>query len=216
MPRESKKNKQLRALEIARRLDARYPQAQCALHYRDPFSFAIAVLLSAQTTDVAVNKISDELFSRWGTPEKMAQADPYEIEEVIHSIGFYRVKARNCIACAQRIVSEYGGEVPADIDELQTLPGVGRKTANVILNEIFGVSEGIAVDTHVFRIAHKLDLSKADTPTKTEQDLLALYPKELWGKINRQWVLFGREICIARRPKCTECPVCELCPGAQL
>ncbi|MEG0217744.1 MAG: endonuclease III, partial [Raoultibacter sp.] len=122
-------------------------------------------------------------------------------------------KAANCIKCAQMVIGDFGGEIPRDIDALQKLPGVGRKTANVVLNEAFGIVEGIAVDTHVFRIAHKLKFSAADTPAKTEDDLLKLYPRDGWGPINHQWVLFGRETCIARRPKCDECFINDLCPA---
>ena len=146
----------------------------------------------------------------------MAQANVEEVMDIIHSIGFYRNKAKNCIACAQMIMSDFGGEVPRTMEELQKLPGVGRKTANIVLNEAFGIVEGIAVDTHVFRIAHKLKFAgpSADTPAKTEQALLKLYPKEYWKPINHQWVLFGREFCIARRPKCSECFISDLCPNA--
>jgi len=216
MPRESKANKRTRALAVAQRMNQRYPQAECALTFHDPFTLVIAVLLSAQTTDVAVNKVSTELFSRWPDPQAMAAADLNEIEKVIRTIGFYHVKAKNCIACARMILSDYGGEVPASMDDLVRLPGVGRKTANIVLNNAFGIVEGIAVDTHVFRIAHKLGFSaqSSDTPNKTEKDLLALYPREMWGPINHQWVLFGREVCIARRPRCPECPLNDLCPSA--
>jgi endonuclease-3 len=215
MARESKSSKRARALEVARHMNERYPQAECALDFHDPFTLTIAVLLSAQTTDVAVNKVTPELFSRWPDPQAMAQARPQDIEKVIRIIGFYHVKARNCVACAQILLAEYGGEVPRTMEDLTRLPGVGRKTANIVLNNAFGIVEGIAVDTHVFRIAHKLRFSPAssDTPSKTERDLLALYPRELWGPINHQWVLFGREVCVARRPRCPECPLSDLCPS---
>jgi endonuclease-3 len=216
MPRESKASKRARALAVAERMNERYEQAECALDFHDPFTLTIAVLLSAQTTDVAVNKVTPTLFSRWPDPEAMAQARPQDIEEVIRSIGFFRTKARNCIGCAQMLLSDYGGEVPRSMAELTRLPGVGRKTANIVLNNAFGIVEGIAVDTHVFRIAHQLRFSppSSDTPDKTERDLLALYPRELWGPINHQWVLFGRETCIARRPRCSQCPISDLCPSA--
>ena len=217
MPRESKASKLIRALEVARRMDERYPEAECALEFHDPFTLVISVLLSAQTTDAAVNKVSPKLFTRWPDPERMAQADPLEVEEVIRTIGFYHVKARHCIACAQMILADFGGEVPRTMDELTRLPGVGRKTANLVLSNAFGIVEGIAVDTHVFRIVHKLGFSpkSSDTPQKTEKDLLALFPRELWGPINHQLVLFGREVCIARRPRCAECPLGDLCPSVK-
>ena len=138
-----------------------------------------------------------------------------DVEDIIRTIGFYHTKAANVIKAARMVVADYGGEIPRDIDELQKLPGVGRKTANVVLNEAFGIVEGIAVDTHVFRIAHRLKFAgpSADTPAKTETALLKLYPRAWWGPINHQWVLFGRETCIARNPKCGECFLCDLCPS---
>lgn len=214
MPRESKKAKLERALAIAERMNEHYPEPECALLYwDDPFRLTIAVLLSAQTTDKGVNKVTPALWERYPTIPDLASAHVADVEEIIRSIGFYRTKAANCIKCAQMVLSEYGGEIPRDIDELQKLPGVGRKTANVVLNEAFGIVEGIAVDTHVFRIAHRLRFSKAETPAKTEDDLLALYPRENWGPINHQWVLFGREVCDAKKPKCGECFICGLCPS---
>lgn len=215
MPREGKQAKRDRALEVARKMNEHYQQPDCMLHYQSPFTLTIAVLLSAQTTDAGVNRVTPELFEKYGTPEKMAHADPDDISRIIHSIGFYRTKAKNCIATAQMILSDFGGEVPQDINELQKLPGVGRKTANIVMNEAFGIVEGIAVDTHVYRIAHRLRFSNANSADKTEADLLKLYPKEYWGPINHQWVLFGREYCIARKPKCDICFVSDLCPTYQ-
>lgn len=213
MPRETKQAKLERAVEVANRMNRHYPQAECALHYGgDPFRLTIAVLLSAQTTDKGVNKVTPALWDAYPTPADLAQADIADVERIIRTIGFYHTKAANCIKTAQMVVADYGGEIPRDIDELQKLPGVGRKTANVVLNEAFGIVEGIAVDTHVFRIAHRLKFSNADTPAKTEQDLLKLYPRAYWGPINHQWVLFGRETCIARRPKCDTCFLNDICP----
>lgn len=214
MPREAKAKKRERAIEVCRRMDELYPQAQPALHFKNPFECVIAVALSAQTTDAAVNKVLPEVFGNWPTPEAMAQADPDELEVAIHSIGFHHNKARNCVACARMIMSDFGGEVPQTMEELTKLPGVGRKTANIVLNECFGIVEGIAVDTHVFRIAHKLKLSNKKTPAETESDLLDLLPQELWRTVNSQWILFGREWCIARRPRCGECPLTDICPSA--
>ena len=215
MPREKMTDKRARAIAVAERMDQHYPQAECALHYTTPFTLTIAVLLSAQTTDASVNKVTPKLFERYPTAEAMAQANPEDVAEIIHSLGFYRNKAKNCVACAQMIMSDFGGEVPRTMEEIQKLPGVGRKTANVVLNEAFGVVEGIAVDTHVFSIAHQLKFSSADTPAKTEQDLLKLYPREYWEQVNHQWVLFGREYCIARRPRCAECFIADLCPAGK-
>lgn len=214
MPRESKKVKLKRALDICAHMNEIYPRASCALTYTSLFELTIAVLLSAQTTDAAVNKVTPELFSRWPTPLALADAEVGEVEEVIRTIGFYHTKARNCVGCARAIVDEYGGKVPPTMEGLQTLPGVGRKTANVVLTEGFGIVEGIAVDTHVFRISHRLHLASADTPAQTERELLALLPRENWGPVNRQFVLFGREVCTARNPHCTGCPLSDLCPSA--
>lgn len=217
MPRELMKDKRERALRIGERMNEHYPAAECALHYwGDPFKLTIAVLLSAQTTDKGVNKVTPALWECYPTPEALAQADIADVESIIRTIGFYHAKAANCIKCARMVVTEFGGEIPRDMQLMQKLPGVGRKTANVVLNEAFGIVEGIAVDTHVFRIAHKLKLvgPSADTPQKTETALLKLYPRDYWGPINHQWVLFGRETCIARRPKCETCFLSDLCPSA--
>lgn len=216
MARESKKAKLERALAVAERMNERYPEPKCALVYGgDPFRLTIAVLLSAQTTDKGVNKVTPALWERYPTIADLAAAKVEDVSDIIRSIGFYRTKAANCIKCAQMVLSEYGGEIPRDIDELQKLPGVGRKTANVVLNEAFGIVEGIAVDTHVFRIAHRLKFAKADTPAKTEEELLALYPREYWGPINHQWVLFGREVCDAKKPKCIDCFLHDICPSCR-
>lgn len=214
MPRESKKNKLARAIQICQRMDERYPRAEChLLYWGDPFKLTVAVMLSAQTTDKGVNRVTPLLWETYPTIEALASANVEDVAEIIHSIGFYRNKAANCVKMAQMVLTEFGGEIPQDMDLIQKLPGVGRKTANVVVNEAFGIVEGIAVDTHVFRIAHKLRFSKAETPGETEKDLLALLPRELWGPVNHQWVLFGREICIARRPKCEVCPIADLCPS---
>lgn len=217
MPRESLTSKRARAVEVCRRMNGLYPQAECALHFSDPFTLVIAVLLSAQTTDIAVNKVTEALFGHWPTPADLAAAPLAEVEEILHPLGFYRSKARHATACAQMIVADYGGEVPRTMEELTRLPGVGRKTANIVLNNAFGIVEGIAVDTHVHRIANHLGFSTAAEPLATEQDLLKLIPTELWGPVNHQWVLFGRQVCDARKPAClsmdTTCPLADLCPS---
>lgn len=214
MARESKRARHERAVEVCRRMDERYPEARCALRYSDPFSLVIAVLLSAQTTDVSVNKVTPELFRRWPTPQDLAGASPAEVADVIHPLGFYRTKSQHVVGCAQRVVADFGGQVPRTMEELETLPGVGRKTANIVLNNAFGIVEGIAVDTHVFRIATRLGLTSATTPLDAEQDLLGLIPREMWGPVNHQWVLFGREVCDARKPLCAACPLADICPSA--
>lgn len=214
MPRESKKAKRERAIEVCRRMDELYPAVKSALNFTTPFTMVICVLLSAQTTDAAVNKVTPELFRRWPDAEAMAAADPTEIAEVIRTIGFFRTKSVHCVKASQMIVSEFGGEVPQTMKELTRLPGVGRKTANIVLNKAFGIVDGIAVDTHVYRIASRLRFSNAPTPLACEQDLLALLPHELWGSVNEQWIHFGRDTCSAQRPKCDGCPLLDFCPSA--
>lgn len=217
MARESMKAMRERAVEVCRRMGALYPEAECALDFHDPFTLVVAVLLSAQTTDVGVNKVTPVLFGRWPTPAALASAPIDEVEEVLHPIGFYRGKARHAVDAAQMIVADFGGEVPRTMDELTRLPGVGRKTANIVLNNAFGIVEGIAVDTHVFRIATRLGFTKAPTPAEAEADLLKVIPQELWKPVNHQWVLFGRQVCDARKPQCTcdgqPCPLADLCPS---
>ena len=214
MPRESLKSKRERVISVCERMEEHYPAAECALVFDgDPFRLTIAVLLSAQTTDKGVNKVTPVLWEHYPTPADLAAARLADVEEILRPIGFYRTKAANCIKCAQMIVSDFGGEVPHTYEELQRLPGVGRKTANIVMNTGFGIVEGIAVDTHVFRIAHKLKLSNAKEASATEQDLLKIIPRELWGPVNHQWILFGREICDAKRPHCHECFLADLCPS---
>jgi len=214
MPRESKRARRERAIEMCHRMGELYPDVESALNFTTPFEMVICVLLSAQTTDVAVNKVTPELFRRWPDAASLAQADPAQVEEVIHSLGFFRSKARHCVEAAQMIVADFGGEVPSTMDELTRLPGVGRKTANIVLNKAFGIVDGIAVDTHVYRIATRLRLTKAPTPLAAEQDLLDLLPHELWGPVNEQWIHFGRDTCTAQRPKCDGCPLSDICPSA--
>ena len=215
MPRENLTQKRQRAAAIEERMYAHYGEGACSLDYSSPFTLTVAVILSAQCTDAAVNKVTPALFAKYGTPELMAHAPLADVEEIIHPLGFFRSKAKNIIACAQTILTEFDGEVPNDIDALQKLPGVGRKTANVVMCEAFRNPQGIAVDTHVFRIAHRLGFATRndDTPPKVEAKLLKIYPQPDWLFINHQWVHFGREFCSARRPKCADCIVNDLCPS---
>lgn len=214
MPRESMKRKRERAAEIVRRLGELYPGDAPSLDYEDPFTLTIAVLLSAQTTDKQVNKVTPELFRRWPDAAAMAEAEIVDVEEVISSLGFFRTKAKHCVECSRMIVADYGGEVPSTMAALTKLPGVGRKTANIVLNNGFGIVEGIAVDTHVFRVATRLGLTKAPTPLAAEQDLLSLIPQKDWGPVNHEMVHFGRDVCDAKKPRCSECPLVDLCPSA--
>lgn len=216
MPRETNASRRERAIEVCERLNRRYGPVECFLDHQNPFRLVISVLLSAQTTDAQVNKVTPELFRRWPTPYEMAGASVEDVMGTIKSLGFYKTKARHCVEAARMIVADYDGEVPSTMHELQKLPGVGRKTANIVLNVAFGIVEGIAVDTHVNRIAHRLALSPKThekEPLKTEQDLLKILPHEYWESVNHQWISFGREICSARSPKCGECPLADLCPS---
>ncbi len=216
MPRETMALKRERAAEVERRMFEVYGEGACSLDYTDPFRLTVAVVLSAQCTDAAVNKVTPLLWERFPTPADLAAADTSEIEEIIHPLGFYRAKAAKLKGLAQMSVSEFGGTVPQDIDELQRLPGVGRKTANCVMCQAFRDPQGIAVDTHVYRIAHRLKFCgpSANTPEKVEAALLKVYPREQWLYINHQWVHFGREYCRARNPRCAECFVADLCPSA--
>ena len=217
MPRESLASKRSRAEAVLGRLAPLYPGGgEALLDYSSPFTLLIAVLLSAQTTDAAVNKITPELFRRWPDAQALASANPGEVATVIRSIGFYNTKSKNSVLCAQKLLTDFGGEVPRTMEELISLPGVGRKTANIVLNTAFGNAVGIAVDTHVFRIAKRLKWSAAPDPSKTETDLLKVVPEEYWSMVNRSLVLFGREYCRARSPRCGECPVSDLCPSIEL
>lgn len=216
MSRETNASRRERAIEVCERLNRRYGPVECFLDHQNPFRLVISVLLSAQTTDAQVNKVTPELFRRWPTPYEMAGASVADVMDVIKSLGFYKTKAKHCVEAARMIVADFDGEVPSTMRELQKLPGVGRKTANIVLNVGFGIVEGIAVDTHVNRIAHRLALSPKThekEPLKTEQDLLKILPHEYWESVNHQWISFGREICSARSPKCAECPLADLCPS---
>ena len=216
LPRPTRALAHQRAMAICPRLEEVYPAAESALHFHNPFELLIAVILSAQTTDVAVNKVTPKLFAKWPTAEALAQADREELEEILRTIGFYRSKAQAITTTAQMLVGEFGGMVPDTMEELITLRGVGRKTANIVLNECFGKVEGIAVDTHVFRLAHRFGISPASskTPEAVERDLLKAIPEQMWGPVNHTWVLFGRDWCTAKRPRCTECPIRDICPSS--
>jgi endonuclease-3 len=213
MPKESKSAKRKRALEICHRLNKLYGNLGSALNYDSPYTLLISVMLSAQTTDRSVNKVTPRLFSLWPGPIELAGADEKELEDVIHPLGFYHTKARHAIECAQAIVGNWDGKVPDTMEGLTSLPGVGRKTANIVLNKAFGKIEGIAVDTHVYRIATRLAFTTASTPLAAEQDLLAIIPHELWGSVNETWIRHGRNICSSRAPKCEICPLGDLCPS---
>jgi len=183
-----------------------------ALHFANPYQCVVSISLSAQTTDVNVNKVTPLLFERYPDTEKLAQASQTDVETIIHSLGFFHNKAKNIIALAQKIQSDFGGEIPETMPELITLPGVARKTANLVLAESFHVTAGIAIDTHVFRVSHRLGLSDAATPEKTEGDLCAVFPQEQWRMVNFWMINMGRQICDARKPRCVTCFLSDICP----
>ncbi len=212
--RISKKERE-RIDEILKRLDEYYTkEVRCYLNHDNAWQLLIATILSAQCTDDRVNIVTKDLFKRYTSIEELAQADIKELEECIHSVGFYTVKARNIKACAERITTVFGGEVPHGTDELTSLAGVGRKTANVIRGNIFG-EPSIVVDTHVKRISGKLGFTKETDPVKIEYELMEILPKEHWIRYNMQIITHGRKICIARRPKCSECFLCDLCKSGE-
>jgi endonuclease-3 len=200
-----------RVAEILRRLDAAYPGADCALKHRNAWELLVATILSAQCTDVRVNMVTPVLFDLFPTPQSLAVAKLEAIEQVIRSTGFYRNKAKNIQGAAQTILRDFGGKVPKTMAELLTVPGAARKTANVVLGVAYKRAEGIVVDTHVFRIARRLGLTKATTPEKVEQDLIKIIPQERWIRISHELILHGRAVCDARRPKCSECSLADLC-----
>ncbi len=198
------------ARTILGRLKKRYPEIGTALDYRDPWQLLVATVMSAQTTDEQVNAVTPALFDRWPEPADLAAADPEEVEGAIFSTGFYRQKAKSIQALSADLEERYDGEVPADLDELVTLRGVGRKTASVVLAEAFGIP-AIAVDTHVTRVANRLGLVAERDPVKIEAALKALHPVREWSGISMRYIQFGREVCDARRPRCWECPLRDRC-----
>lgn len=200
-----------RVAEILARLDKAYPDAHCALIHSSPFQLLIATILSAQCTDERVNKTTPELFRKYPTARDLAAVRQEVLEQVIRSTGFYRNKAKNIIGASQRIVKEFGGKVPQTMEELLTLPGVARKTANVVMGNAFGKASGVVVDTHVLRISRRLSLTKQDTPEKIERDLIKLLPQDQWINFSHQIIFHGRRCCIARKPQCAGCPLDDLC-----
>jgi endonuclease-3 len=196
---------------ILRRLYKRYPEMATALAYVDAWQLLVATVLSAQTTDENVNKVAPVLFERFPSPDELASADPEEVERIIYSTGYYRQKTKSVIALAADISDRFDGEVPENMDDLTTLRGVGRKTASVVLAEVWGVP-AIAVDTHVKRVSNRLGLSSESDPVKIESDLKALYLKKDWADVSMRFIQFGRDVCDAKRPRCWDCPLADRCP----
>ncbi|WP_027189120.1 endonuclease III [Paucidesulfovibrio longus] len=205
-------NKKQKAAEIFRRLEKRYPAPEPALDWTNAWELLVATVLAAQCTDERVNKVTPGLFARWPSIRDMAAADVGEVEEAVRSTGFFRNKAKNLVASARLVMDEFQGQVPRSMAELVRLPGVARKTANIVLSNAYGVHEGIAVDTHVKRLTFRLGLTANTDPVRIEKDLMPLFPREAWGDINHFLVYFGREVCKAQKPRCAECELEDLCP----
>jgi endonuclease-3 len=197
-------------------LNATYKDAHIALKSTNPFQLLVAVILSAQCTDVRVNQVTPALFRRFPGPDEMAKASQEELEEIIRSTGFFRNKARNIIGFADALVSEHDGEIPRNLKELHAMPGVGRKTANVILGNAFDINEGVVVDTHVKRLSGRLGFTRETTPEKVEKDLMELFPREDWTLLSHLLIWHGRRVCDARKPACERCVVSHLCPSSRV
>lgn len=215
MPSSSPNNK-ARLAKMLPILDRTYPDAKCALVHQNPLQLLVATILSAQCTDERVNKVTPDLFARFPDAAALAAADVSELEKMIHSTGFFRAKAKSIQGASRLLVSRFGAKVPQSMEQLLTLPGVARKTANVVLGTAYGIAAGVVVDTHVKRLAGRLGLSKQEDPTKIEEDLMRLLPKSRWISFSHQLVLHGRQICQARKPRCKECSLAQLCPSAQV
>ena len=204
----------LRVTKIIELLEKQYPNAKTALNYVNPLEILVATMLSAQTTDEMVNKVTQNLFKKYLTPQDYANADIKELEQDIHSTGFYHNKARNLKKCCQLLVEKYNSQIPKTMEEILELPGVARKTANIVLYNAYGIIAGIAVDTHVRRVSQRLGISEQDDPAKIEQDLMQITPKDKWMKLTDLLIFHGRQICIARKPKCEICSLNKICPCA--
>src|SRR5216683_1161363 len=200
-----------RIQEILQRLDTLDPDATCALHHKSAWELLVATILSAQSTDVRVNMVTPELFKKYPTVQDIARLEPQQLEPDVRSTGFFRNKSKSVVGAARKIVNEFGGKVPETMDELLTLPGVARKTANVVLGTWFGKAEGLVVDTHVHRISRRLELTKNDDPKKIEQDLMRVIPREKWILFSHQLIWHGRRLCLARSPKCVDCLLENIC-----
>lgn len=203
-----------RARRLYTKLDGLYPDAHCALHYETPFQLLIATILSAQCTDEAVNKATPALFAAYPDPATMAEADVADLERLVKTCGFYRTKAKNLLATAQRLMDDFGGDVPRTIAEITRLPGAARKTANVVLGNAYGLNEGMVVDTHIGRLSVRLGFTEHDSKNakKIEPDLMARFPRDTWTQLAHLFIAHGRAVCKAQRPKCDTCPIKRSCP----
>lgn len=200
--------------EVFQRLRHTYPDAHCALHHADAYQLLVATILSAQCTDARVNIVTPSLFARFPDAAALAVADPDEVESLIRSTGFFRSKTKSLIGMARGVVERHGGAIPQEMDALTDLPGVGRKTANVILGNAFGKNEGVVVDTHVTRVSNRLGLTKESDPVKIEQDLVRQFPRDQWTLLSHLFIDLGRAICVARVPRCPICPLADICPSS--
>jgi endonuclease III len=214
--RESRVAREARALEILARLRRLYPDAHCELDHRNAFELLCATILSAQCTDARVNLVTPELFRRYPDAASLAVARPEDVEAIVRPTGFFRNKTKSLIGMANAVVEHHGGRIPATMDELRVLPGVGRKTANVILGNAFGINAGVTVDTHVTRLSQLLRLTRNTDPERIERDLMALFPQPDWALLSHLLIFHGRRVCIARRPRCGECVLADICPSALL
>jgi len=213
-PRERKADRISRADRIYRILEEEYPDAHCALHHRNPYELTVATILSAQCTDERVNMVTPALFEAFPDPESLAGARQDDVEELVRSTGFFRNKAKNLIGMADAVMERHGGVIPNTMEALVALPGVGRKTANVVLGNAFGVDHGIVVDTHVKRISKRLGFTRNTDPVKVEADLVGVFPRERWTMLSHLLIFHGRRTCVARKPRCGDCCVAHLCPSA--
>jgi endonuclease III len=200
-----------RVAEILKRLQTAYPKAECALHHSNAWELTVATILSAQCTDVRVNMVTPGLFKKYPTPQDFAAVAPEVLAQDIRSTGFFNNKAKSIVGAARKLLADFGGLVPKTMDELLTIPGVARKTANVVLGTAFGIAGGVVVDTHVHRISRRLDLTREDTPEKIEQDLIQVLPKQEWISFSHRIIWHGRQVCVARSPKCGQCNLEDLC-----
>ncbi|MFA6955399.1 MAG: endonuclease III [Thermoanaerobaculia bacterium] len=207
--------KQERTLEIVHKLRRIYPRAKCALEFGDPFQLLVSTILSAQSTDAKVNEVAKGLYRAYPGPRELAAAKPSELEKAIRSTGYFRNKAKMIQGASEALLERHEGKVPSTMEELTALPGVGRKTANVVLANAFGIASGIVVDTHVARLAQRLGLTRHDDPPKIEADLMKLVPEKEWIRFAHRMILHGREVCAAKLPKCDECLINEFCPSAR-